>query len=131
MQGDHFMDYLLPTAMETPRWELDRTVTLAAPPAERQGRGEVSDGGRAPAIASAVVDALSHLGVTHIDIPITPEKGGPSCTRRGWRSRGSDNVDWKAGPPLKPVGSIPAPILPRPESARHKSGCSWANVAIR
>ena len=27
-----------------------------------------------PAIANAVVDALSHLGVTHVDIPITPEK---------------------------------------------------------
>ena len=30
--------------------------------------------GAPPAIANAVVDALSHLGVTHIDIPITPEK---------------------------------------------------------
>ena len=30
--------------------------------------------GTPPAIANAVVDALSHLGVTHIDIPITPEK---------------------------------------------------------
>ena len=30
--------------------------------------------GAPPAIANAVVDALSHLGVTHLDIPITPEK---------------------------------------------------------
>ncbi len=30
--------------------------------------------GAPPAIANAVVDALSHLGVRHIDIPITPEK---------------------------------------------------------
>ena len=30
--------------------------------------------GAPPAIVNAVVDALAHLGVTHIDIPITPEK---------------------------------------------------------
>jgi hypothetical protein len=41
-------------------------------PGERRPR--VGDGGAPPAIANAVVDALRHLGVTHLDIPITPEK---------------------------------------------------------
>ncbi len=46
----------------------------AAPPARRQGVGESATVGAPPAIANAVVDALAHLGVRHIDIPITPEK---------------------------------------------------------
>jgi aerobic carbon-monoxide dehydrogenase large subunit len=36
--------------------------------------GESATVGAPPAIANAVVDALRHLGVTHLDIPITPEK---------------------------------------------------------
>jgi aerobic carbon-monoxide dehydrogenase large subunit len=70
-----FMDYLLPTAMETPRWETDRTVTPCPHhPLGAKGVGESATVGAPPAIANAVVDALAHLGVTNIDIPITPEK---------------------------------------------------------
>ncbi len=39
-----------------------------------KGVGESATVGAPPAIANAVVDALWHLGVRHIDIPITPEK---------------------------------------------------------
>jgi carbon-monoxide dehydrogenase large subunit len=70
-----FMDYLLPTAMETPHWETDKTVTPCPHhPLGAKGVGESATVGAPPAIANAVVDALSHLGVRHIDIPITPEK---------------------------------------------------------
>jgi carbon-monoxide dehydrogenase large subunit len=70
-----FMDYLLPTAMETPAWETDRTVTPSPHhPFGAKGVGESATVGAPPAIANAVVDALSHLGVRHIDIPITPWK---------------------------------------------------------
>jgi len=75
MQGGSFMDYLLPTAMETPSWETDKTVTPSPHhPFGAKGVGESATVGAPPAIANAVVDALSHLGVKHIDIPITPEK---------------------------------------------------------
>src|SRR5262245_29740703 len=75
IQGGSFMDYLVPTAMETPRWETDKTVTPSPHhPLGAKGVGESATVGAPPAIANAVVDALSHLGVTHIDIPITPEK---------------------------------------------------------
>ncbi|HJZ74645.1 MAG TPA: aerobic carbon-monoxide dehydrogenase large subunit [Vicinamibacterales bacterium] len=75
IQGGSFMDYLLPTAMETPRWETDKTVTPSPHhPLGAKGVGESATVGAPPAIANAVVDALAHLGVTHIDIPITPEK---------------------------------------------------------
>jgi carbon-monoxide dehydrogenase large subunit len=75
IQGGSFIDYLLPTAMETPNWETDKTVTPSPHhPFGAKGVGESATVGAPPAIANAVVDALSHLGVKHIDIPITPEK---------------------------------------------------------
>jgi carbon-monoxide dehydrogenase large subunit len=70
-----FMDYLVPTAVETPAWETDKTVTPCPHhPLGAKGVGESATVGAPPAIANAVVDALSHLGVKHVDIPITPEK---------------------------------------------------------
>ncbi len=75
IQGGSFMDYLVPTAMETPRWETDKTVTPSPHhPLGAKGVGESATVGAPPAIVNAVVDALAHLGVRHIDIPITPEK---------------------------------------------------------
>ncbi len=70
-----FMDYLLPTAVETPAWETAKTVTPCPHhPLGAKGVGESATVGAPPAIANAVVDALAHLGVKHVDIPITPEK---------------------------------------------------------
>jgi carbon-monoxide dehydrogenase large subunit len=75
IQGGSFMDYLLPTAVETPKWETAKTVTPSPHhPLGAKGVGESATVGAPPAIANAVVDALAHLGVRHIDIPITPEK---------------------------------------------------------
>ena len=75
IQGGTFMDYLLPTAVETPRWETAKTTTPSPHhPIGAKGVGESATVGAPAAIVNAVVDALSHLGVTHIDIPITPWK---------------------------------------------------------
>jgi len=75
IQGGSFMDYLVPTAMETPKWETDHTVTPSPHhPFGAKGVGESATVGAPPAIVNAVVDALAHLGVKHLDIPITPEK---------------------------------------------------------
>ena len=73
--GGTFMDYLLPTAVETPAWELGETVTPSPHhPQGLKGVGESATVGAPAAIANAVVDALWHLGVRHVDIPITPPK---------------------------------------------------------
>jgi len=70
-----FADYLLPTAVESPSWELGRTITPSPHhPIGAKGVGESPTVGAPPAIANAVVDALWHLGVRHLDIPITPNK---------------------------------------------------------
>jgi carbon-monoxide dehydrogenase large subunit len=68
-------DYLVPTAVESPKWELGKTITPSPHhPIGAKGVGESPTVGAPPAIANAVVDALWHLGVRHIDIPITPQK---------------------------------------------------------
>ncbi len=70
-----FMDYLLPTAVETPHWETDKTVTPSPHhPIGAKGVGESPNVGSPPAFVNAFVDALSHLGVTNIDMPVTPWK---------------------------------------------------------
>ncbi|HEY6248656.1 MAG TPA: aerobic carbon-monoxide dehydrogenase large subunit [Candidatus Angelobacter sp.] len=75
VQGGTFMDYLLPTAVETPVWETDKTCTPSPHhPFGAKGVGESPNVGSPPAFVNAVVDALSHLGVRHIDMPVTPWK---------------------------------------------------------
>lgn len=70
-----FMDYLVPTAVESPNWETGHTITPSPHhPIGAKGVGESPTVGAPPAIANAIVDALSHLGVTNINIPITPPK---------------------------------------------------------
>jgi Aerobic-type carbon monoxide dehydrogenase, large subunit CoxL/CutL homologs len=75
IQGGSLMDYLLPTAMETPKWELGETVTPSPHhPFGAKGVGESATVGAPAAVVNAVVDALWHLGVRSIDIPITAPK---------------------------------------------------------
>jgi carbon-monoxide dehydrogenase large subunit len=75
IHGGTLMDYLVPTSMETPSWETDRTVTPSPHhPLGAKGVGESATVGAPPAIVNAVVDALSHLGITHLEIPITPPR---------------------------------------------------------
>jgi carbon-monoxide dehydrogenase large subunit len=75
MTGGSFMDYLVPTAVETPKWETDKTCTPSPHhPLGAKGVGESATVGAPAAIVNAVVDALSHLGVKHMEIPLTPEK---------------------------------------------------------
>jgi aerobic carbon-monoxide dehydrogenase large subunit len=75
VQGGTFMDYLVPTAVETPNWATDKTCTPSPHhPLGAKGVGESPNVGSPAAFVNAVVDALSHLGVRHIDMPITPWK---------------------------------------------------------
>ena len=75
VQGGSFMDYLIPTAVETPHWETDKTCTPSPHhPFGAKGVGESPNVGSPAAFVNAVVDALSHLGVKHIDMPVTSWK---------------------------------------------------------
>jgi len=75
VQGGTFMDYLVPTAVETPSWETGNTCTPSPHhPFGAKGVGESPNVGSPAAFVNAVVDALSHLGVKHIDMPLSPWK---------------------------------------------------------
>jgi carbon-monoxide dehydrogenase large subunit len=70
-----FLDYLIPSAPEIPNF-VDSFVSSPSPnnTLGAKGIGESGSVGSPPAVVNAVVDALSHLGVRHLDMPITPEK---------------------------------------------------------
>ena len=73
--GSNFMDYLVPTAWETPRFELGATVTPSPHhPIGAKGVGESATVGSPAAFVNAVIDALAHLGVRNIDMPVMPAR---------------------------------------------------------
>jgi carbon-monoxide dehydrogenase large subunit len=70
-----FMDYTMPRAHMMPWIESEHTTTpTTVNPLGVKGVGEAGTIGASPAVVNSVVDALSHLGVRHIDMPLTPEK---------------------------------------------------------
>ncbi len=73
--GSNFTDYLLPTAWETPRFELGETVTPSPHhPLGAKGVGESPTVGSPAAYVNAVIDALTPYGVRNIDMPVTSDK---------------------------------------------------------
>jgi carbon-monoxide dehydrogenase large subunit len=73
--GANFVDYLLPTAWETPRFELYDTCTPSPHhPLGCKGVGESATVGSPAAFVNAVVDAVAHLGVRNVDMPVTSAK---------------------------------------------------------
>ena len=73
--GSNFMDYLVPTAWETPRFELLETVTPSPHhPIGAKGIGESATVGSPAAFVNAVIDAVAHLGVRNIDMPVLPDR---------------------------------------------------------
>ena len=74
--GGSFMDYLIPTSIEVPAWELGATVTPSPHhPIGAKGVGESPTVGSPPAIVNAIIDALHEThGVDRIDMPCTPSR---------------------------------------------------------
>jgi carbon-monoxide dehydrogenase large subunit len=70
-----FMDYALPRADDLPNIEVEFVeVPCGTNPLGVKGAGEAGAVGSPPAVINAIVDALAPLGVTHIDMPATPER---------------------------------------------------------
>jgi aerobic carbon-monoxide dehydrogenase large subunit len=73
--GANFVDYLIPTAWETPKFELGETVTPSPHhPLGAKGVGESATVGSPAAFVNAVVDALAHAGVRNLEMPVTSGK---------------------------------------------------------
>jgi carbon-monoxide dehydrogenase large subunit len=70
-----FAEYGIPSAAELPSIDA-HTIEVASPvnPLGAKGIGQAGAIGSTPAVQNAVIDALAHLGVRHIDLPLTPER---------------------------------------------------------
>jgi carbon-monoxide dehydrogenase large subunit len=69
------MDYAVPKADDLPSFETDRTVTPSpVNPMGVKGAGETGTIAATAAVANAVLDALQPLGISHIDLPLTPAR---------------------------------------------------------
>jgi aerobic carbon-monoxide dehydrogenase large subunit len=89
--------YLVPSAVEVPHLELDRTVTPSTTnPLGVKGIGEAGTIAAPPAVVNSIVDALGHLGVTDVGKPASPE--------RVWRAI---QAAQGSTPPGEPVGREP------------------------
>jgi carbon-monoxide dehydrogenase large subunit len=70
-----FMDYAMPRATDISAVEVkSNPVPTRTNPLGVKGAGEAGCVGAMPAVANALVDALSHLGVRHVEMPATPER---------------------------------------------------------
>jgi carbon-monoxide dehydrogenase large subunit len=93
----NFMDYGIPSAAEMPSFSVHSTETpTPLNPLGAKGIGEASTIGSTPAVQNAVIDAVAHLGVRHLDMPCTSE--------RVWRAI----RDAEAGSPPEPWSEPPA-----------------------
>ena len=82
--GASLQDYFLPTAVETPVWETDFTVTPSPHhPIGAKGVGESPNVGGVPAFSNAVIDAFAQHGVTHMPMPHTPWRVWQQCKALG------------------------------------------------
>jgi len=71
----NFVSYCIPSASEFPQFELVRMETpTPVNPLGAKGIGESGTIGSTPAVHNAVIDAVSHLGVRHIDMPVNGER---------------------------------------------------------
>ena len=87
-QGNSLVDYFLPTAMETPHWETDHTVTPCPHhPIGAKGVAESPHVGGIPCFSNAVIDAFAHLGVTHMDMPHNAFRVWQTCDELGVNKR--------------------------------------------
>ena len=74
-RNTNFADYAIPAASELPRFETHHTETpTPLNPLGAKGIGESGTIGSTPAVQSAVLDALAPFGVTHLDMPYTPQR---------------------------------------------------------
>ncbi len=84
IQGASLLDYFIPTAVETPVWETDFTVTPSPHhPIGAKGVGESPNVGGVPAFSNAVIDAFAHLDVTHMPMPHTAWRVWQQCKALG------------------------------------------------
>jgi aerobic carbon-monoxide dehydrogenase large subunit len=95
------VDYLVPGAPEIPNMILDRTETPSPTnPMGVKGIGESGAIAAQPAVINAVIDALSHEGVTHVDMPASPMRVWQALQEARGQSAGTRDADLSGRPSL-------------------------------
>ena len=95
------VDYLIPGAPEIPNMILDRTETPSPTnPMGVKGIGESGAIAAQPAVINAVIDALSHEGVTHVDMPASPMRVWQALQEARGQSAGTRDADLSGRPSL-------------------------------
>ena len=95
------VDYLVPGAPEIPNMILDRTETPSPTnPMGVKGIGESGAIAAQPAVINAVIDALSHEGVTHVDMPASPMRVWQALQVARGQSAGTRDADLSGRPSL-------------------------------
>jgi carbon-monoxide dehydrogenase large subunit len=115
-----FVDYALPTAAEVPFFETDRTETPSPTNSLGvKGVGEAATIAASPAIVNSVIDALRPLGVTYLDMPLTPMRvwqaiqeaqgrgAGPRATEQGRELDEQGRGSAGSGPSVPSNGGAP------------------------
>ncbi len=93
------VDYLVPGAPEVPNFTLDRTeVPSPTNPMGVKGIGESGAIAAQPAVINAVIDALAHEGVTHIDMPASPMRVWAALQEARGRDAGTRDADLSGRP---------------------------------
>jgi carbon-monoxide dehydrogenase large subunit len=110
-------DYAMPSAAEFPFFETANTETpTPRNPLGAKGIGESGTIGSTPSVHNAVVDALSHLGVRHVDIPCTPERVWRAIVAAGSGEVAGGRPLWRDPPAV--FERLPGPgSATRPEAA--------------
>jgi aerobic carbon-monoxide dehydrogenase large subunit len=104
-----FVDYALPTAAEAPSFETDRTETPSPTNSLGvKGVGEAATIAATPAIVNSVIDALRPLGVTYVDMPLTPLRVWQTIQAAQGRSPRPDAGQQGVAPDPGSAGSGPA-----------------------
>ena len=113
----NFADYGIPSAAEMPSFETHSTETpTPINPLGAKGIGEAATIGSTPAIQNAVIDAVSHLGVRHIDMPCTPERVWAAIQS----ARNGDADPWRDPPPI--FATLPKGVKADEEEAAAADG---------
>ena len=126
-------EYAMPSAAELPPLETANTETpTPLNPLGAKGIGESGTIGAMPAVQNAVVDAVSHLGVRHIDMPCTPERVWTAITAA---ESGSATPAWQEPPaffdaaPRAPVAAA-APPPPTSTSEPHPAAARRSLLTV-
>ena len=113
----NFADYGFPSAAEMPSFEVHSTETPSPNnPLGAKGIGEASTIGSTPAIQNAVIDAVAHLGVVHIDMPCSPENVWSAIES----ARNGDADPWRDPPAI--FDRLPKGVTGDEESAAAADG---------